>query len=102
MRPTTRSGVSAVWRIATMLLLALGLATLLGGGPAVAAEGDPFKIAGNVQNEGEAIEGVSITVDGPGGPQTVETGPRGQWPLHRPLRMLTGAGCRDRGHRHAL
>ena len=84
MRPTTRSGVSTVWRIATMLLLALGLATLLGGGPAVAAEGDQFKIAGNVQNKGEAIEGVSITVDGPGGPQTVVTGPRGQWQVSVP------------------
>lgn len=79
MRSTTRPGWPAARRALALLLLALGMLALLGPVQASAAEDDPYKIAGNVQFEGEGIEGVTITVDGPGGAQVVETGPNGQW-----------------------
>ncbi len=79
MRSTTRLGWPAAHRALALLLLALGMLALLGPVQASAAEDDPYKIAGNVQFEGEAIEGVTITVDGPGGAQVVETGPDGRW-----------------------
>ncbi|MBO9578298.1 MAG: branched-chain amino acid ABC transporter permease [Microbacteriaceae bacterium] len=51
-----------------------------------AAEGDPYRVSGNVQLEGAPLEGVAITVDGPGGPQTVETDADGKWAVAVPER----------------
>lgn len=47
--------------------------------PAIAAEGDPYRISGNVQLDGEPLEGVAMTIDGPGGEQEAETDENGQW-----------------------
>lgn len=49
-----------------------------------AAEGDPYRISGNVQLDGEPLEGVELTIDGPGGKQTVETDENGQWHVNVP------------------
>ncbi len=54
--------------------------------PAAAAEGDPYRISGNVQLDGEPLEGVTLTIDGPGGEQTVETDENGQWRVSVPER----------------
>ncbi|WP_375236488.1 branched-chain amino acid ABC transporter permease [Microbacterium schleiferi] len=51
-----------------------------------AADDDPYRISGNVQLEGEPLEGVELTVDGPGGEQTVETDADGQWAVGVPER----------------
>ncbi|MGK2876000.1 MAG: branched-chain amino acid ABC transporter permease [Nocardioides sp.] len=59
-------------------------AALVSMAPAHAADGDQYKIAGNVQVDGKPIEGVSITVDGSGGPQTVVTDKGGQWTVDVP------------------
>ncbi|MEO5920646.1 MAG: branched-chain amino acid ABC transporter permease [Pseudolysinimonas sp.] len=50
--------------------------------PASAAtsdEGDPYRVSGNVQLDGEPLEGVTLTIDGPGGKQVVETDADGKW-----------------------
>ncbi|WP_370296793.1 branched-chain amino acid ABC transporter permease [Agromyces sp. LHK192] len=56
----------------------------LTAGPAAAAEGDPYRISGNVQLDGEPLEGVVLIVDGPGGEQEVETDENGQWRVSVP------------------
>jgi len=67
------------------LMAAMGLS--LAGTPAVhAAEGDPYRISGNVQLNDEPLAGVVLTVDGPGGLQTVETGEDGRWSVAVPER----------------
>ena len=40
---------------------------------AVGDEDDPYRVSGNVQLDGEPLEGVHLTIDGPGGKQEVET-----------------------------
>lgn len=57
--------------------------------PALAAEGDPYRISGNVQLDGEPLEGVGLIVDGPGGPQAVVTDAEGQWSAQVPERGET-------------
>ncbi|WP_350350074.1 branched-chain amino acid ABC transporter permease [Agromyces sp. G08B096] len=52
---------------------------MLSAGPAAADEDDPFRISGNVQLDGEPLEGVVLVIDGPGGEQEVETDENGQW-----------------------
>lgn len=52
--------------------------------PAVAAEGDPYRISGNVKLDGEPLEGVTLVIDGPGGKQEVETDENGQWSVAVP------------------
>ncbi|MEV8266874.1 branched-chain amino acid ABC transporter permease [Microbacterium sp. NPDC076911] len=54
--------------------------------PALAAEDDPYRISGNVQLDGEPLEGVALSVDGPGGLQEVETDENGQWSAQVPER----------------
>ncbi|SFR85365.1 amino acid/amide ABC transporter membrane protein 1, HAAT family [Agromyces sp. CF514] len=56
----------------------------LSASPAMAAEGDPYRISGNVQLDGEPLEGVKLTIDGPGGEQEVETDENGQWKVSVP------------------
>jgi neutral amino acid transport system permease protein len=57
--------------------------------PALAAEGDPYRISGNVQLDGEPLEGVKLTIDGPGGLQEAETDEEGQWNVSVPERGET-------------
>lgn len=51
-----------------------------------AAEDDPFKISGVVTFEDEPLEGVALTIDGPGGEQDVETDADGRWTVQVPER----------------
>jgi neutral amino acid transport system permease protein len=60
-------------------LFAVFLMTAVPASAAVTDEGDPFRISGNVQLDGEPLEGVTLTIDGPGGKQVVETDENGQW-----------------------
>ena len=74
-------------RLGVFLALALTLVGLLALPTAAhAADDDPYRISGNVQLEGEPLEGVELTVDGPGGEQTVETDADGQWAVGVPER----------------
>ena len=62
---------------------------MLTAGPAVSApgaDGDPYRVSGNVQLDGEPLEGVHLTIDGPGGKQEVETDADGQWRVSVPER----------------
>lgn len=86
---TTRhvSGRRAIAAVFGLLLVLLGLfATAT---PALADEDDPYRISGNVQLDGEPLEGVVLTVDGPGGEQEVETDENGQWHVNVPERGET-------------
>ena len=81
MSPTTHGARGPRLR-ALPALFAL-LLTLLGvfaaSAPAMAAESDPYRISGNVQLDGKPLEGVKLTVDGPGGKQEVQTDADGKW-----------------------
>ncbi|GAA1687454.1 hypothetical protein GCM10009808_00590 [Microbacterium sediminicola] len=78
-RPITRAtSTRSRWGAALAVLLTLiGLVALPSA--AVAAEDDPYRISGNVQLEGEPLEGVEMIVDGPGGEQIAVTDEAGQW-----------------------
>lgn len=78
---TTRARLGA---LLALLLTVVGLIALPSA--AVAAEDDPYRISGNVQLEGQPLEGVIITVDGPGGEQAAETDAAGQWSVGVPER----------------
>jgi neutral amino acid transport system permease protein len=81
------TGVRATAALFGLLLILLGLfATAT---PALAAEDDPYRISGNVQLDGEPLEGVALTIDGPGGEQEVETDAEGQWRVGVPERGET-------------
>ncbi|KAA9157270.1 branched-chain amino acid ABC transporter permease [Microbacterium lushaniae] len=67
------------------LILTL-LGVFAGSAPAVAAEDDPYRISGNVQLDGEPLEGVVLVIDGPGGDQEAETDAAGQWRVGVPER----------------
>jgi len=86
---TTRrvAGARVTAALFGLLLVALGL--FAGASPAQAAEDDPYRISGNVQLDGEPLEGVALTVDGPGGKQEVETDAKGQWRVGVPERGET-------------
>lgn len=71
---------------ALLALAAVMWGLLVGAAPAVAAEGDPYRISGNVQLDGEPLPGVQLTIDGPGGLQEVETDAEGQWRVSVPER----------------
>lgn len=76
---------------ALAILIALGialLAALIAPSPAGAAEGDPYTISGNVHNEGQPLEGVELTIDGPGGEQDVVTDANGSWSVSVPERQV--------------
>ena len=86
---TTRriGGRRATAALFGLLLILLGLfATAT---PALADEDDPYRISGNVQLDGEPLEGVRLTIDGPGGEQEVETDAEGQWRVGVPERGET-------------
>ncbi|WP_343234229.1 branched-chain amino acid ABC transporter permease [Microbacterium salsuginis] len=86
---TTRriAGRRATAALFGLLLILLGLfATAT---PALADEDDPYRISGNVQLDGEPLEGVALTIDGPGGEQEVETDAEGQWRVGVPERGET-------------
>lgn len=86
---TTRriGGRRATAALFGLLLILLGLfATAT---PALADEDDPYRISGNVQLDGEPLEGVVLTIDGPGGEQEVETDAEGQWRVGVPERGET-------------
>ncbi len=90
MRSPTHAVASPPGRLARLVgvilaALAAVIAVLtLTAGPAAAAEGDPYRISGNVQLDGEPLEGVVLIVDGPGGEQEVETDENGQWRVSVP------------------
>jgi branched-chain amino acid transport system permease protein len=65
---------------------------LMTAGPVAAApsaDGDPYRVSGNVQLDGEPLEGVHLTIDGPGGKQEVETDENGQWKVSVPEKNET-------------
>jgi neutral amino acid transport system permease protein len=72
-----------------VMFAALFAAFLMTSAPASAAtidEDDPYRVSGNVQLDGEPLEGVHLTIDGPGGKQEVETDENGQWRVGVPER----------------
>lgn len=74
------------------MLAAVFAVFLMSSTPAFAAtadEGDPYRISGNVQLDGEPLEGVHLTIDGPGGKQEVETDENGQWKVSVPEKNTT-------------
>lgn len=74
------------------MLAAVFAVFLMGTAPASAApgaDGDPYRISGNVQLDGVPLEGVHLTVDGPGGKQEVETDANGQWKVSVPEKNTT-------------
>ncbi len=62
------------------------LAGVLSSSPAYADEDDPYRISGNVQLDGEPLEGVVLVIDGPGGEQEATTDAEGQWRVGVPER----------------
>lgn len=86
---TTRriAGVRAFVALFGLLLVAFGL--FASATPAAADEDDPYRISGNVQLDGEPLEGVVLVIDGPGGEQEVETDENGQWRVGVPERGET-------------
>ena len=78
-------------RLGTVLIAIAGIlfalwATMFAPLPSHAAEGDPFRVSGNVQLDGAPLAGVGIAVDGPGGLQTTETDADGKWSVAVPER----------------
>lgn len=93
---TTRTTIAARVPRRAVILLAMFAAVfalfLMSSAPAFAAtadEDDPYRISGNVQLDGEPLEGVHLTIDGPGGKQEVETDENGQWRVGVPERNET-------------
>lgn len=78
----TRAGTLTA--LFALLLTLIGV--FAGSAPAVAAEDDPYRISGNVQLDGEPLEGVVLVIDGPGGEQEAETDAEGQWRVGVPER----------------
>ncbi|MGZ8711579.1 MAG: ABC transporter permease subunit, partial [Thermoanaerobaculia bacterium] len=71
---------------ACLIVMAALLAGVLSSSPAYADEDDPYRISGNVQLDGEPLEGVVLVIDGPGGEQEVTTDAEGQWRVGVPER----------------
>lgn len=93
---TTRTALAAraPRTIGVMLafIAALFAFVLMTAGPVAAApsaDGDPYRVSGNVQLDGEPLEGVHLTIDGPGGKQEVETDANGQWKVSVPEKNTT-------------
>jgi branched-chain amino acid transport system permease protein len=70
-------------------LFAVFLMTASPASAATTADGDPYRVSGNVQLDGEPLPGVHLTIDGPGGAQEVETDANGQWRVSVPERNET-------------
>ncbi|MEL5992298.1 branched-chain amino acid ABC transporter permease [Microbacterium sp. 9H2] len=81
MRRTRFGAIVAFAAFLAALFAALVLPTA-----AHAEEGDPFKISGIVTFEDEPLEGVDLTIDGPGGEQDVTTDAEGRWTVQVPER----------------
>jgi len=78
-------------RLGTALIAIAGVlfalwATISAPPPAHAADGDPYRVSGNVQLDGKPLPGIAITVDGPGGVQSAETDADGKWSVAVPER----------------
>lgn len=86
---TTRRIVGARAFVALLGLLLVALGMFAAATPAAADDDDPYRISGNVQLDGEPLEGVRLTIDGPGGEQEVETDENGQWRVGVPERGET-------------
>ena len=93
---TTRTALAAraprTIGVLLALIAALFAVVLMTAGPAAAAtaaDGDPFRVSGNVQLDGEPLPGVHLTIDGPGGKQEVETDENGQWKVSVPEKNAT-------------
>lgn len=93
---TTRSALATRAPRTIGVLLALFTAMfavfLMTASPATAApnaDGDPFRVSGNVQLDGKPLEGVRLTIDGPGGLQEVITDANGQWKVSVPEKNET-------------
>jgi neutral amino acid transport system permease protein len=91
--PTTamarRSRVGSILALGALLGVFLAMILTLAAAPASAAEDDPYRISGNVQLDGEPLEGVRLVIDGPGGEQEVETDAEGHWRVGVPERGET-------------
>nr|WP_254359338.1 branched-chain amino acid ABC transporter permease [Microbacterium hominis] len=70
--------------LGALMLIVFGM--FFSSAPALADADNPYRISGNVQLDGEPLEGVRLTVDGPGGEQEVETDENGQWRVGVPER----------------
>jgi len=81
---TPRSRLRALSVVIGLMLALLGV--FAASAPASAAEGDPYRISGNVQLDGEPLPGIILVIDGPGGAQEVETDENGQWSVQVPER----------------
>jgi branched-chain amino acid transport system permease protein len=70
--------------LAIAALFAVFMFTATPAFAASADDDDPFRVSGNVQLDGEPLEGVHMTIDGPGGKQDVETDADGKWSVGVP------------------
>lgn len=84
--PTALRGRAKAGALGALILafFALLAGLVLAPQQAHAAEGDPYRITGNVQLDGEPLEGVVLTIDGEGGEQEVTTDDAGQWQVFVP------------------
>lgn len=95
--PRSRQAVATRLPRAVILLFATLAAALamitFAGGAAVADEVDtdkyPYRVSGNVQLDGEPLEGVELTVSGNGIDSDVTTDANGQWAVGVPERNAT-------------
>lgn len=70
-------------------MFAIFLMTAAPAFAASSADGDPYRVSGNVQLDGKPLAGVHLTIDGPGGKQEVETDDKGQWHVSVPKKNET-------------
>ncbi len=78
----------AIPAIMALFLMLMGI--FVSSVPAFATDSEnPYRISGNVQLDGEPLEGVRLVIDGPGGEQEVETDANGQWRVGVPERGET-------------
>ena len=94
--PTTRTALAIraprTIGVLLALLAALFAVVLTLAGPALsasAADGDPYRVSGNVQLDGKPLEGVHLTIEGPGGKQEVDTDADGKWHVNVPEKNAT-------------
>ncbi|MBN9605933.1 MAG: branched-chain amino acid ABC transporter permease [Actinomycetales bacterium] len=83
------SRASGALMLAVAAALALFSFVIAPAGAATTDDGDPYRVSGNVQLDGNPLEGVELTVDGPGGSQEVATDANGQWVVMVPEKNTT-------------